>query len=271
MSQFIPGELPEWIQEIEDPGERQEMIDMMGLGGDFDVTKTPFYNKIVVIGVNIEVIHDFKKTPYYNYFGIQQLTPGMETHANAIQTIIHANYFNVFGSRLTNLIYDFQWSHFFLILFLCLIAFFILDMVNPIIAGILIILEIIIYYGVVCGLFVDDLSWFLKDIMISVLPKDFVKENYSWFTIDLPVMQSSLVVPMVAPIMGVLVTYLANILYSFLVEQKDKKFLKSTFGQYISPQLIDKMFENKQVPKLGGETGVHTFLIYKVFHLLQRF
>ena len=63
---------------------------------------------------------------------------------------------------------------------------------------------------------------------------------------------------MVSPIMGVLVTYLANILYRFLIEQKDKKFLKSTFGQYISPQLIDKMFENKQVPKLGGETGVHT-------------
>ena len=32
MSQFIPGELPEWIQAIEDPSERQEMIDMMGLG-----------------------------------------------------------------------------------------------------------------------------------------------------------------------------------------------------------------------------------------------
>ena len=89
MSQFIPGELPEWIQEIEDPTERQEMIDMMGLGGDFDVTKTPFYNKIVVIGVNIEVIHDFKKTPYYNYFGIQQLTPGMAvsyTHLRAHET-----------------------------------------------------------------------------------------------------------------------------------------------------------------------------------------
>jgi len=258
MSQFIPGELPEWIQEIEDPTERQEMIDMMGLGGDFDVTKTPFYNKIVVIGVNIEVIHDFKKTPYYNYFGIQQLTPGMETHANAIQTIIHANYLNVFGSRLTKLLYDFQWSHFLLILLLSLIAFLILDMVNPIVAGGLIILQIIIYYGVVCGLFVDDLSWFLKDIMASVLPKNFVKENYSWFSINLPAIQSGLVVPMVAPIMGVLVTYVSNILYSFLVEQKDKKFLKSTFGQYISPELIDKMFENKQEPKLGGETGVHT-------------
>ncbi len=258
MSQFIPGELPEWIQAIEDPVERQEMIDMMGLGGDFDITKTPFYNKIVVIGVNVEVLHDFKKTPYYNYFGIQQLTPGMETHANAIQTIIHANYLNVFGSRLTNLLYDFQWSHFLLILLLSLIAFFILDMVNPILAGVLILLEIIVYYGVVCGLFVNDLSWFLKDILASVFPIDFVRNNYSWFSIDLPMIQSSLVVPMVSPIMGVLVTYLANILYRFLIEQKDKKFLKSTFGQYISPQLIDKMFENKQEPKLGGETGVHT-------------
>ncbi|MED5267096.1 MAG: CHASE2 domain-containing protein, partial [Candidatus Neomarinimicrobiota bacterium] len=175
MSQFIPGELPEWIQAIEDPVERQEMIDMMGLGGDFDITKTPFYNKIVVIGVNVEVLHDFKKTPYYNYFGIQQLTPGMETHANAIQTIIHANYLNVFGSRLTNLLYDFQWSHFLLILLLSLIAFFILDMVNPILAGVLILLEIIVYYGVVCGLFVNDLSWFLKDILASVFPIDFVR------------------------------------------------------------------------------------------------
>jgi hypothetical protein len=88
----------------------------------------------------------------------------METHANAIQTIIHANYLNVFGSRLTKLLYDFQWSHFLLILLLSLIAFLILDMVNPIIAGGLIILQIIIYYGVVCGLFVDDLSWFFKKI-----------------------------------------------------------------------------------------------------------
>ena len=35
MSQFIPGELPDWIQAIEDPAERQEMMDVMGLGGDF--------------------------------------------------------------------------------------------------------------------------------------------------------------------------------------------------------------------------------------------
>ena len=263
MSQFIPGELPDWIQAIEDPAERQEMMDVMGLGGDFDVTKTPFYNKIVVIGVNVEVIHDVKSTPFYNYLGIQQLTPGMETHANAIQTMIHNNYLNVVGSRFTNLLFDYEWfqvlmSHVLIIFILALIAFFLLDMVNPILAGVLVVIEILFYYALVCGLFVGDLTWFIKSTMATVLPDTFVKNNYSWFSTALPTIQSSVVVPMIAPIAGILVTYLANVLYSFLNEQKDKKFLKSTFGQYISPDLIDKMFDNKQEPKLGGETGIHT-------------
>ena len=172
--------------------------------------------------------------------------------------MIHDNYLNVIGSRFTNLLFDPQWSHVFIILILALIAFFLLDTVNPIVAGVLVIIEIVFYYALVCGLFVDDLTWFIKSTMKSVFPDTFVKSNYSWFSTDLPAIQSSLVVPMVAPIAGILVTYLANVLYRFLNEQKDKKFLKSTFGQYISPDLIDKMFANKQEPKLGGETGVHT-------------
>jgi CHASE2 domain-containing sensor protein len=140
MSQFLPGQIPEWIQAIEDPGERQEMMEIMGISGEFDVTKTPFYNKIVVIGVAVEVLHDVKSTPFYNYLGVQQITPGMETHANAIQTMIHDNYLNVVGSRFTNLLFDPQWSHVLIILILALIAFFLLDMVNPITAGVLVII-----------------------------------------------------------------------------------------------------------------------------------
>ena len=258
MSQFLPGQIPEWIEAIENPDERQEMMEIMGVGGEFDVTKTPFYNKVVIIGVAVEVIHDVKSTPFYNYLGVQQITPGMETHANAIQTMIHDNYLNVVGSRFTNLLFDPQWSHVLIILILALIAFFLLDTVNPIVAGVLIIIEILFYYALVCGLFVDDMTWFIKSTMAAILPDTFVKNNFSWFSTGLPSIQSSLVVPMIAPIASILVTYLANVLYRFLIEQKDKKFLKSTFGQYISPELIDKMFDNKQEPKLGGETGVHT-------------
>ena len=69
---------------------------MMGIGTEFDIKNSPFYNKIVIIGVNVEVLHDVKSTPFYNYMGLSQLTPGMETHANAIQTILHENFINVF-------------------------------------------------------------------------------------------------------------------------------------------------------------------------------
>ena len=50
MGQFIPGKIPEWIEAIEDLGERQEVMELMGVGGEFDVTKSPFYKQVVLIG-----------------------------------------------------------------------------------------------------------------------------------------------------------------------------------------------------------------------------
>lgn len=43
-----------------------------------------------------------------------------------------------------------------------------------------------------------------------------------------------------------------------LTEEKDKRFLKSTFSQYISPELINMMYENKTMPKLGGSSDIIT-------------
>ena len=40
--------------------------------------------------------------------------------------------------------------------------------------------------------------------------------------------------------------------------QEDKKFLKETFGKYVSPKLIDDMYKNKKLPELGGESGIRT-------------
>ena len=53
-------------------------------------------------------------------------------------------------------------------------------------------------------------------------------------------------------------TYLGIFLYNFLIVEKDKRFLKNTFGTYISPELIDQMYDNKKEPQLGGEEGYHT-------------
>ena len=43
------------------------------------------------------------------------------------------------------------------------------------------------------------------------------------------------------------------IILKVLTERKDKKFLKTTFSNYLSPEIIDEMYQNKTMPTLGGE------------------
>ena len=254
MSQFLPGETPEWISSIEDENERKEMLEVMGISNS-DISNSPFYNKIVVIGTSVEVHHDYKQTPFYNYAGIQQLTPGMETHANAIQTMIDDNYINVLGGGLTEFFNEYNqypFSHLMLITLLSLIALAILSFVNPVAAGFLIILECLVYFAVACGLFAGDIFWGIK----TILP-NFMISNLS-LHYQLPQIGESYIIPIVAPLSSVIVTYFGIVLYDFIMEQKDKKYLKNTFGAYISPDLIDQMYEDKQEPKLGGQAGYHT-------------
>ncbi len=57
--------------------------------------ENPFKDKIALIGVSIEELHDNKFTPFYNYKGVRRLMPGVETHAHAIQTLLDKNYIRV--------------------------------------------------------------------------------------------------------------------------------------------------------------------------------
>ncbi len=52
----------------------------------------PFKDKIALIGVSIEELHDNKYTPFYNFRGVRALMPGVETHAHAIQTMLDGNF-----------------------------------------------------------------------------------------------------------------------------------------------------------------------------------
>ena len=263
MSQFLPGEIPEWILAMKDESERAEMMALMGLGDDFDVTQSPFYNKIVIFGVNVEVLHDVKSTPFYNYMGLSQLTPGMETHANAIQTILHKNYLVVFGGKITRILADgsfYPLEHFLLITLLCTIAYILLTKItlHPILAGAVILSECVLYFGVACGLFANDLWWIIKASLSSILPAGLHDSLYTKLQVTLPQPGETYVMPIVAPLAGIIFTYASNMIFQFLHEQKDKKFLRETFGTYIAPEVLDKMYEEKQAPKLGGVMGYHT-------------
>jgi len=263
MSQFIPGEIPDWILSIEDEAERNDMMAMMGLGADFDITQSPFYNKIVILGVAIEVLHDVKSTPFYNYMDLSQLTPGMETHANAIQTILHENYIKVFGGKTTRYMVEgapYPMVNFLLIFCLCTLAYILLTKIelHPIVAGIIIFSEGLVYYAFAMGMFANDNWWFWKSSVASLLPGGLHEKYYEHLQVVLPGPGESYMMPIVAPLAGLVFTYASNIIFQFLHEQQDKKFLRETFGTYIAPKVLDKMYEEKQAPKLGGVEGHHT-------------
>ena len=263
MSQFLPGEVPEWISAIDDEIEKNEMMKVMGLGSDFDITKSPFYDKIVILGVNVEVLHDVKSTPFYNYLNLSQLTPGMETHANAIQTLLHKNYIKVFGGKTTRYMAEgapYPIVNFLLIFALCMIAYLLLTKIelHPVIAGVIIFSEGLIYYAFAMGMFANDYWWFWKSTISNLLPNQIHEIFYDKLQVALPGPGESYVMPIIAPIAGLTLTYASNIIFQFLNEQQDKKFLRETFGTYIAPKVLDKMYEEKQAPKLGGVEGIHT-------------
>jgi adenylate cyclase len=53
-------------------------------------------------------------------------------------------------------------------------------------------------------------------------------------------------------------TYVSLTVYKYLTEERDKKFLKATFQNYLSPELIEDMHKSKTMPELGGEARVIT-------------
>ncbi|MBQ83660.1 MAG: hypothetical protein CMG31_02560 [Candidatus Marinimicrobia bacterium] len=245
MSQFLPGEIPQWVKEIEDPETKAQLMEELGLGTDFDITQSPFYNKIVLIGVSVEVLHDYKQTSFFTFAGEQNLMPGVEFHANAIQTLLNRNFVSVYGGEI-------DWSeqsrsaHILLITGLSLLAYLAISFMNPLLAGLFIVVEILVFLSLAIGAFTADSLWLVKTLIGR------------GGSISVPGFQDSTLVPVVAPIFGVFIVYTSNVLYRIIVEQKDKQFLKNTFGTYVSPDLIDQMYDSKQEPKLGGQAGYHT-------------
>jgi adenylate cyclase len=57
---------------------------------------------------------------------------------------------------------------------------------------------------------------------------------------------------------AVIGTYSWNTLLNYYLGAKDKAFLKNAFSNYISPELIDQMYESGEPPKLGGDCGIIT-------------
>ncbi len=63
-----------------------------------------FKDKIVFIGASAEELQDNKYTPFFRYMGAKQKMPGVETHVNALATLLHRDYIHAAGFWLSLLI-----------------------------------------------------------------------------------------------------------------------------------------------------------------------
>ena len=74
-------------------------------------------------------------------------------------------------------------------------------------------------------------------------------------------------IPVTAPALATILSFLSATLYSYATEGKDKRFIKHAFSRILSPKVIDQIIADPSQLKLGGEKRKMT----AIFTDIQRF
>jgi len=70
----------------------------------------------------------------------------------------------------------------------------------------------------------------------------------------------------VAPVAALVLSFLFQTVYRVLTEGAEKKFIKQTFGQFVSPEVVEKLVQDPSLVKLGGEKRFMTVLFLDIAH-----
>ncbi|MCD6459171.1 adenylate/guanylate cyclase domain-containing protein [bacterium] len=62
------------------------------------------------------------------------------------------------------------------------------------------------------------------------------------------------------PLMLIAVTYVFITVFKFVIEEKERRFIKGAFSQYLSPQFVDQLVDKPELLKLGGDEQLLTVL-----------
>ncbi len=181
-----------------------------------------YKNKILMVGFFTTTnIRERGKDYHLTPFGDMY---GIEIRANTLHTIIKQDYIDELtrnNIRIVGMKLDFELLIMFIGAMICGLLFTRLSIIR----GSLVVL-------VLMGL-LFALSWFLFN-------------NYS---IDIPV---------VLTLTTMFISNLSIIIYRFLTEVREKRYIKDAFGQYLSPVVIEELVKNPEKLNLGGEEKVMT-------------
>jgi adenylate cyclase len=102
-------------------------------------------------------------------------------------------------------------------------------------------------FGIFCGVFLARFSAWAGALWAIV-----VAVAYSGLAQWLFV-KRSLMIDMAGPLLVLAVGYVAIVIYRFFTEEREKRWVKAAFGQYVSPKVLDILMEDPTKLKLVGE------------------
>jgi adenylate cyclase len=103
---------------------------------------------------------------------------------------------------------------------------------------------------------------FLTGIGTSLWSKIWMSVVFGLFCLALPFVVSYLGfvagywIEFVAPVFAVILSFTSTTLLNYSFEGRQRRFIKSAFRHYLSPQVIDKVLENPSLLRLGGEKRI---------------
>lgn len=214
VAEYYLGELPEGFESSLN-ADREMMINYSAppyhfpmvsfahvYGGSFD--ESIMDGKIILIGSVTDFIEDHITSPMSSSVSM----PGVEMHANAIQTILEGNFLHEQSAGSVILM---------------------IAMLTLLLSG------AVMFLGILPGVGVTIL-------MIG-----------GYYIISKPIFDQGLVLNLIYPTLALFGAYLITTLYKYVTEVREKQQLKGAFSKYVNKDLANKILENPEMLKLGGE------------------
>jgi len=245
--------------DLKDPQDDTNWMELFfkdGVMAQFGMTQeSPFEDKIVMIGNSLDSYHDVKETPYFSYAGYQHLMPGVETHANAVQTILDGNFIK-YASKTTTIL---------ALIILVILTSVIVVYAKPLVGGLISLGLCWAYVDYAFGLFFQDYFWTISKMFNATLGRIDLFSNWAQslgmeLQVTPPDFGQSTYLPVVVPLLGILLTYGGNVVYQFISEQQEKRWVKDAFGHFLSPKVVSELMDDPERLSLGGERRYLTVL-----------
>ncbi len=83
-------------------------------------------------------------------------------------------------------------------------------------------------------------------------------------TVTIIFFESNYWIEIIAPLMTILLSFSLIYVYRYITEEKDKRFIRSTFSHFVTKSVVDELLANPEKIKLGGEKKECTVLFSDV-------